>query len=519
MRGKSLIWLWCVLAAGNLPSWADGCYVPESATLKMPEITAQRAVLRWKDGAEALLISSALNAEAQKLGWIIPVPASPSKIEKADPGGLKTLAMLTQPKIIHDLSQVRRLAIAGLVVLVVITATAVFRPDRLLDLLQVLGLLVVLGLLFPFPFLASLGRPSVTAGRRAIVEKTARVGSYDVSILHPATFEELATWLADQGYVRLPATGSPTVTDYIKRGWAFAAIRLVRDDIGDNAPHPIRIEFAARDPVYPLRLTALAGSNVSLELYVVADSRANIAGLPVRFCDRFESDRRGYRGATTGVRIGHPEITALMWPGCVVTKATAKLTPASMRDDLKIGPANFAPCRERRFSPQGARSVSTMAFAVCFGMFLTGSMIGWRERLKEGGATVRYLRARCLPALVVSAGIGALAYAVIPKVPSERLIVGPPSRKHVVVTLNLLEQVVTNNPGLLDLDPTQMGVAVLNKINERYPPEQRPIINPYTGAEMTIESTPGNLTLEKAGDKMRARLYDFDGYPEVVELP
>ncbi len=519
MRRKCLIGLWCFLVAGHPHGWADGVYLPQQAALKMPEITAQRAALRWKDGSETLLISSALDSESQKLGWIIPLPAAPSKIEKADPGGLKTLAMLTQPKIIHDLSRVRALVMAGMVVLVLITATGVFRPDRLPDLLQVIGLLIVLGLLFPFLFSARLGGSSTTAARSALVEKTARVGSYDIAILRPATFEKLAAWLAEQGCAKLPAAGAPTVTDYIKAGWVFAAIRLVRDEAGENAPHPIRIEFTTPDPVYPLRLTALAGSSLPVELYVVADTRASVAGLPVRFCDRFETDRRGCRSATTGVRIGHPEITALMWPGCVVTKTAARLTPASMRNDLKIRPAGFAPCREQRFSPRGARSVSSMAFAVCFGMFLTGSMILWRGRLRETGGTIWYLRARCLPALVVSAGIAALAYAVVPKVPTHRLIVGRPTRGHVVVALNLLERVVTNHPSLLDLDATQLGAAALNKLNELYPPERRPIINPYTGAELTIESTPGNLTIEKAGDKIVARVYDEAGYPDVVELP
>src|SRR5882724_4380582 len=102
MRRRFAIWLCLFLTTAHPHSWADGCYFPQKATLKMPEITAQRAVLRWKNGTETLLISSALNSESQKLGWIIPLPAVPSKIEKADPGALKTLAMLTQPKIIHD---------------------------------------------------------------------------------------------------------------------------------------------------------------------------------------------------------------------------------------------------------------------------------------------------------------------------------------------------------------------------------------------------------------------------------
>ena len=53
--------------------FGDGCYIPERA-VESPEIPAQRAVLAWKNGQETLVISSALDSESQKLGWIIPLP-------------------------------------------------------------------------------------------------------------------------------------------------------------------------------------------------------------------------------------------------------------------------------------------------------------------------------------------------------------------------------------------------------------------------------------------------------------
>ncbi len=86
--------LQCLVVIGFLLSasaaFGDGCYVPERAVRKIPEIAAQRALLSWKDGVETLVISSALNSEAQTLGWIIPVPAVPTTVEKATPGSLKT---------------------------------------------------------------------------------------------------------------------------------------------------------------------------------------------------------------------------------------------------------------------------------------------------------------------------------------------------------------------------------------------------------------------------------------------
>ena len=80
----------------------DGCYIPERAVRKIPEIPAQRAILSWKDSVETLVISSSLDSEAQKLGWIIPIPAVPQTIEKESPGGLKTLDFCIQPEITHN---------------------------------------------------------------------------------------------------------------------------------------------------------------------------------------------------------------------------------------------------------------------------------------------------------------------------------------------------------------------------------------------------------------------------------
>jgi hypothetical protein len=36
-------------------AWGDGCYFPERAVRKIPEIVVQRAVLSWKDGVETLV--------------------------------------------------------------------------------------------------------------------------------------------------------------------------------------------------------------------------------------------------------------------------------------------------------------------------------------------------------------------------------------------------------------------------------------------------------------------------------
>jgi hypothetical protein len=228
-------------------AFADGVYIPDRAVRKIPEIPAQRAVLSWRDGQETLLISSALDSESQKLGWIIPLPAVPKTIERQTPGALKTLDFCIQAEITHDLySQVVFAAYAFFVANIVLATLLFKQRDRLGYLLVELFFFGVV----PSLMLPTAGASAVNAARVQVV-KTATVGSYQISVLRPKKLDDLNVWLAENGISRLPAMASPPVADYVADGWVFAAIKLVRGEPGVNAPHPIEMTFPSKQPVYP----------------------------------------------------------------------------------------------------------------------------------------------------------------------------------------------------------------------------------------------------------------------------
>ena len=79
----------------------------------------------------------------------------------------------------------------------------------------------------------------------------------------------------------------PIIADYISQGWVFAAIKLTRCESGTNVPHPIKLVFANREAVYPMKLTAIAGGKPRFELFVIGDDRASCDTLQEEFCDRF----------------------------------------------------------------------------------------------------------------------------------------------------------------------------------------------------------------------------------------
>ena len=94
----------CLLSVTTSYTFADGKYFPAKAYRTSPTIHSQRAILKYKDGVETLVIESSFDGEGKDFGWVIPLPSRPIKFEEASPGFLKTLSDTIQPKITHDLT-------------------------------------------------------------------------------------------------------------------------------------------------------------------------------------------------------------------------------------------------------------------------------------------------------------------------------------------------------------------------------------------------------------------------------
>ncbi len=110
-----------------------------------------------------------------------------------------------------------------------------------------------------------------------------RIGDYDVSRLRAGDAGALRRWLNRGGYAT-PAAAEPVLRDYVARGWAFVAIRLadrVRGDTGTLSP--LRVSFAARSLVYPLRLSAVSQRPVDVQLYVAGEHRVVATGFNTYF--------------------------------------------------------------------------------------------------------------------------------------------------------------------------------------------------------------------------------------------
>lgn len=506
----------------------DGCYIPERAVRKIPEIPAQRAVLSWKDGMETLIISSALDSDAQKLGWIIPVPAVPQIIEKESPGALKTLNFCIQPKITHDLSPGITLAVFVTVVANLLVGTLLFNRKRFLTVLIALFLVLVFwSLLLP-----AVGTTGAAKAANVRVEKSATVGSYDVSVLRPTQPDGLNAWLAENGFSPLPTAADKTIADYISNGWVFAAIKLTRAESGMNAPHPIKMVFAAKEAVYPLKLTAVAGGSPEFELFLIGDGSASCDMLEREFSDIFSKrehdaydeyeSQTSFAGTTTRTEIGHPGITSLMWDSCVLTKFAGTINSNNMTRDLQFAWSPFEACQQHFYTTSGAMTLAVILFVLLTGGWCVVSMIACQKRIIQASGFRWYLGKVLLPAIVLFAVGAGIVFISAPKLSASEVQL---SRSHYSWgdffpsdLRRSIEMLLKDHPDIVQGTDQEIAAWLLKTLDETRVDKATPG-KTITGTELKVEDSPGNFTVEKRDDKIVIRVYDRVGMVRRAEYP
>lgn len=512
------------------PARADGCYFKDRAVQKRPTIPTQRALLVWDKGRETLVIESALDAEGQRFGWVIPLPSVPEDVAQAHPSLFLSLHATLQPYVVHGRSGLFRLILllsVGLGLWLIYAMSRRCRCRTWKTLLYFL-LLLVLAMLFTPALLGSRGKALSTVGAGIEVVQSLVVGNYDAVVLKAQQPQALARWLAENDFSPLPPAGEAIVAHYVQAGWCFVATRLRRNESGRSTPHPIAFTFASETPVYPLRLTRLAADELPLELYVYARRAAAHPFLEQIYCDRFVPWARGrHQPAAPGERptalhsqpgglgnlIEHPAVVQRLPFGGWMTRLAGTLSAAQMDSDMVLRWTDGQPHRQVLYSWRGALyAAATAGLLVWVVLLACGTILG-RSRIEEPDGW-RWARRRLV--LPVSLGAVALTLGILLFLPKTAVTMERRSRfaAHAFEYMQhelLIE--VARHAQAGENDPERLAALCLEQLREVF--EE----NPFTGEALAIGTGPGEFTVAREAGALWLTCYDRWAYPRRYAVP
>jgi hypothetical protein len=211
--------------------YGDGCFVwKKGADLEEP---TQRAIIYWQGGREALILQVKYAGAAEDFAWIVPLPGRPEvdaiDVEKSP---FEELSLYTQRR--------RRWGYKGR---------------------------------------AAAEKEAVTVLERKVV------GVYDVAVLAASEAGALSNWLNNNGYA-FPQERKDVLEHYTRKKWVYVAMRIDRKALKSDEVkklktgelQPIRFRFAAKEMVYPLKISSVNSGQTEVLLYVLADAPMAVEG-------------------------------------------------------------------------------------------------------------------------------------------------------------------------------------------------------------------------------------------------
>ena len=170
------------------------------------------------------------------------------------------------------------------------------------------------------------------------------VGVYRTLVLGADDASALADSLTAWGFLHAGnAERTLAVLDsYVARSWYFVAMKIDPEAFEDwqteggywyGLMEPIRLDFAADEPVYPLEISALsAAPSTEVCLYTITGSRLTFPGATTLYANRVTD------GELQEIRDDYPTFGALLHAGDFVTKLRRNYSPDEMTEDLVLAP-------------------------------------------------------------------------------------------------------------------------------------------------------------------------------------
>ncbi len=324
---------------------ADGMVVPTVAYPAKVTIPDQRALIQFTNGTERLVIETRFTGVGTNFAWIVPLPGQPV-IEEATTGLFPTLQYFFRPQIIHDVTRFYILILVLIGLIFLIRFLIKHASPGFIIVLFFPFLVVVVAILLPALGAASEGMVSVGASQPVYILDHKLVGIYETTTISSHDPKALESWLRENGF-SVATNAGPVIASYVKDGWVFVASKVRRDQPENetNTPHPLSFTFKTDKPVYPMRLTGLNSSSLTVDLYIFGDGRATAPHFKVESCTR--------------PNIIHPLLRQWIGDSTVATKLTATLSSADMRKDVWLDQSSLLiEHKNRLYSRHGALTIA-----------------------------------------------------------------------------------------------------------------------------------------------------------------
>ena len=364
MKKAVLLLVLAALLMGGVPVLADGMfYWTESIP---PEIPYQRALLLFDGGYETLIVQSKYRmpgSSTEEFGWVVPVPSVP-ELASVEPVLAEHLFFALSKASAPKVSRFSDCLCGPLAIIYLfITPTA----GILLLLLWIVSFLtprlqfirrrrwVVVGTSILLLFISAMGWLGLAAyGNRFMspggavdavdVISEEKVGIYNVQVVKASEGGDLIGWLNEHQF-QFKEEDAQVFDEYVRRGWCFVVaqvdpIRSTKQNqiAREGLVAPLILRFETDAPVYPLALTATAGHDTQILLYVLGKHKwENDGRLDLEYAGKgrvgpFEDV---CRGALPDMAAACLDDTMLPY----LCKFKGTLTPAQMEKDMVLVPA------------------------------------------------------------------------------------------------------------------------------------------------------------------------------------
>lgn len=265
----------------------------------LPAIPRQRAVLKYENGIETMIVQSTIDGPVGEYGWVVPVPTKPQFLKPVKPDYIERT--FEQIKVPVKSTQGIGLLPATLCMLgATLFLTAAMRreksePGKRFTFYMLEAFLVVL-MFSVYTALQSrpqadiaYDRPTDSAANmskasNAGVEKEVNygtIGAYEVKAIQDNSGKAVMKWL-DENKFYVPNTAAAVIEKYAKEGWWFVASHFRKDVARPLPPHPLKVVFESEKLVYPMRLTGIQDKPLYLELLIVGDRRLDQSEMKTR---------------------------------------------------------------------------------------------------------------------------------------------------------------------------------------------------------------------------------------------